>query len=408
MIPKLRNQLLATGVALAAAAGPAAAGETPSLEALWKMVRAQQKEIRALRAANRELAERLEATGALVERQAAAAPAAASSAPTAGYHGGDGRTTVGGYGELHYNNLDSKKEIDFHRFVLFLGHEFNERIRFNSELEVEHALAGGDEPGEVELEQAYVEFDLNPRLAARGGLFLVPVGILNETHEPNTFFGVERNPVESNILPTTWWEAGAALTGRSEATGLSWDLALTSGLKVPTDTYNIRKGRQKVAKAVAENPAFTGRLKWTGRPGVELAATVQYQDDLTQGQGPAGSRSSATLVETHAAIRRGPFGLRALYARWDLNGNGPKAVGADEQYGWYVEPAYYVNDRLGVFARYAEWDNTAGSAADTRFNQTNLGLNYWPHENVVLKFDIVSRGGAGDDDGFNLGIGYMF
>ena len=55
------------------------------------------------------------------------------------------------------------------------------------------ADSGGGTPGEVELEQAYLEFDLNSGLHSRAGVFLLPVGILNETHEPPTFY--ELNPV---------------------------------------------------------------------------------------------------------------------------------------------------------------------------------------------------------------------
>ncbi len=120
------------------------------------------------------------------------------------------RTTIGGYGELHYNNISAEdssrdyKSIDFHRFVLFFGHEFNDSTRFYSEVELEHSFiadTGGNTPGEVELEQAYIEWDLRDNLHAKGGLFLVPVGILNQTHEPNTFYGVERNDVENIIIP---------------------------------------------------------------------------------------------------------------------------------------------------------------------------------------------------------------
>ena len=119
------------------------------------------------------------------------------------------KTVIGGYGELHYNNIEDTESIDFHRFVLFFGHEFTESIRFFSEFELEHALSGDGKPGEVELEQAYIEMDLTESTTLKTGLFLVPVGIINETHEPPTFYGVERNPVEKNIIPATWWEAGA-------------------------------------------------------------------------------------------------------------------------------------------------------------------------------------------------------
>lgn len=322
--------------------------------------------------------------------------------------GSGGVTRVGGYGELHYNNLDSKKEIDFHRFILFLGHNFTEHIRFFSELELEHSLAGEGKNGEVELEQAFLEFDLTDRHRAQGGLFLIPVGILNEVHEPPTFYGVERNPVETDIIPTTWWEGGAAVKGEL-APGWVYDLVISSGLEVPTtgaDAFKIRKGRKKVSEAKANDLAYTGRIKWTGLPGVELATALQYQHDLTQGA--LSEQISATLVEAHAIFQRGPFGLRALYAQWDLDGQAPKASGRDKQKGWYVEPSFKLTPGFGIFVRYNEWDNEAGDAADSKKKQTNVGLNWWPHENVVIKFDVQGQSGTVNDDGFNVGIGYMF
>ncbi len=72
-----------------------------------------------------------------------------------------GNTQIGGYGEMHYNNLDSKKEIDFHRFVLFFGHQFSNKFRMFSELELEHAIGGEGKVGEIELEQAYIEYDVS-------------------------------------------------------------------------------------------------------------------------------------------------------------------------------------------------------------------------------------------------------
>ncbi len=324
-----------------------------------------------------------------------------------GMGAGTGATTIGGYGELHYNRLEGKKEMDFHRFVLFFDHEFNDRIRLFSELELEHALAADNKKGEVELEQAYIDFKLNDRHAAKGGLFLIPVGILNETHEPPTFYGVERNSVENVIIPTTWWEAGAGLHGEI-APGVGYDLALTSGLNVPAtgaDAYKIRSGRQKVSYAKADDLAYTARLKWTSMPGVEVAGSLFYQGDLSQTG--TDTLEGGLLTEVHAIVQQGQFGLRALYARWDLEGSGPKAVGMDEQVGWYLEPAFRINDQFGVFVRYSAWDTKAGSSADTETKQGSIGVNYWPHENVVVKFDYQDESKEAND-GFNLGIGYQF
>lgn len=315
-------------------------------------------------------------------------------------------TTVGGYGELHYNSLDSGSEVDFHRFVLFVNHQFSDNIRFFSELEIEHALAGDDKPGEVEIEQAWIEANFGANSAAKGGLFLVPVGILNETHEPPTFYGVERNPVEKDIIPSTWWEAGAGISGHN-ASGFSWDLAVHSGLSVPIEgpnAFKVRNGRQKVAKASAEDGAVTGRVRWTGKPGVEVAASLQYQGDITQGE----LGISATMFETHIAVRRGGFGLRALYARWDLDGEEAAAIGRDDQQGYYIEPSYrFLEDKLGLFVRYSRWNNEAGLDSEDK-KQINAGFNYWPHPNVVMKADYQNQSGRIDDDGFNLGVGYQF
>lgn len=334
-------------------------------------------------------------------------------------------TTVGGYGELHYNNWSdgqgkTKRELDFHRFVLFVNHEFNDHIRLFTELEIEHAFVedteDGSNEGAVELEQAYVQFDLSEHTKANAGLFLIPVGILNETHEPPTFYGVERNPVEQNIIPTTWWEGGAMLSGNNDS-GFSYDIALTSGLDGGT---NIRGGRQKVSKATARNLAATGRVKYTGINGLTLSATAQYQDDMTQDS--SDEVGSAILLETHARWNIADFTLTALYANWDIDVKDTAAQedkDKDTQNGGYLEASYKLNPAWGVFVRQNQWDN--GGAGDTKKSQTDIGINYWPHENVVIKADYqvqsdydkfdydegTTKTIAGFD-GFNLGIGYQF
>lgn len=355
------------------------------------------------------LGEEIDKLRAQVEKQSTASDTRHSS----------GATTLGGYGELHFNNLENRKdgsgkdEIDFHRFVLFIGHSFSESIRFYSELELEHAFikdntAGTGAPGEVELEQAYVEFDLNQALSAKGGILLVPVGIINETHEPPTFYGVERNNIERDIIPATWWEGGAAVTAALGA-GFSADFAYHSGLKVGSD-FKIRDGRQKVASAQANDPAYTGRIKWTGIPGFEWAMSVVHQQDI--GQGLVANLGRANLYESHVVVNRGRYGLRALYAQWDLAGSAPAAVGADRQYGYYIEPSLRFGKQWGVFTRYSKWDTQAHDTIASDMREIALGVNYWPHPQVVVKADIQNQkaplASVNAYDGFNLGVGYMF
>lgn len=419
---KFKRTLLATTLMAAVSATQAA---TPTNEEIWQLLQEMKQELgavkqqnQALKTQNENLKQQVEATEAKAQEASEAAEAVAVASEEAIKTAAEksSKTSIGGYGELHYNNLenqadsaDDKDEIDFHRFVLFFNHEFNDRLRLFTELELEHSLAGEGKDGEVELEQAYIQYDLNEQHRVNAGLFLMPVGLLNETHEPNTFYGVERNSVEKNIIPTTWWEGGVMFSGEL-AQGFSYDVAATGGLNTNAGkNYAVRSGRQKVSEALADDFAYTARLKWTGMPGVELGTSVQYQEDITQSlDADAGS---ATLWEAHAAIQKGDFGLRALYATWDLDGDGPKSVGADEQTGWYIEPSYQFTDNIGVFTRYSEWDNQAGNSSDSEVEEWAMGVNWWLHPQVVVKADYQDQDAEDESDefdGFNVGIGYQF
>ncbi len=394
----MNRKLLALFIGLNISA--TATAETPSLEKMWQLIQAQQKEIAELKGQLQETEFKAEATISAVERFSAS-PVSSS------------KTTFGGYGEVHYNNLErddaslTQDSIDFHRFVMFTGHQFTDSIRFFSELELEHSIAGDDKPGEIELEQAYIEWDATDNLTAKAGMFLMPIGIINETHEPNTFYGTERNNVEKNIIPATWWEAGGAISGQISE-GLSYDLAAHSGLYIAEGKHKPRDGRQKVGKAKADNMAFTGRIKYTAIPGLEIAASLQHQVDVRQGEGAA---IDGTLFETHVAWQQDNFQLRALYAQWDFDDAiNLTEAGANEQTGLYVEPSFKLNDKLGLFARYSQWDNTAGSNIDSKYTQLDLGINYWLHPNVVFKFDYQNQDAPSEQgyDGINMGVGYSF
>ena len=380
--------------------------DSPTMADVIRLLKQQQAEINTLKRELQKTDSKVEATANVVEKVAAPDSAYAKVADIAA------RTQLGGYGEIHYNNKKNNKtdEIDAHRFVLFVSHQFNENVSFFSEIELEHSLAGEGKEGEVELEQAFIEWDYTDNHSARFGQFLIPIGILNETHEPDTFYGVERNNVEKNIIPATWWESGIMLNGEL-APGLSYDIGVHSGFETAYEgdkAFNIRSGRQKVSNATAEEFAYTGRLKYTGVAGLELSLALNYQENLLQGlQADGIDDASAWLYEVHGIYQAGPFALRTLYAEWDIDGAQAKALGVDEQQGWYLEPAYKITPRVGIFARYSEWDNAAGSAVDTEIEQIDFGVNFWLVENVVFKADWSDQRN-GDGDSFNLGLGVSF
>ncbi len=404
-LPKSILALTVTSILITPA--HAETGTEDRLKALELRLNSLESENRALKEQVKQTDQKVEATGAQMDRMTGQGSSAKSA------------TSFGGYGELHLNKLKNRKaggnnkdELDLHRFVIFMGHEFSEQIRFFSELEVEHALTkdtAAGSSGVVAVEQAYLDFRVSDALSVKAGMMVMPVGILSETHEPPTFYGVERNPVETNVIPTTWREGGVMLSTRLHD-GLSLDAAITSGLAAtPARNYAVRDGRLNAASAKAKDPAYTARLKWSGLPGVEVAGTVQYQTDITQSLDS--TAGAAKLYETHAVLNRGALGLRALYAAWNLDGSGPKAAGAERQSGWYIEPSWKFTGQWGIFARRSSWDNRAGDAADSRYSQTDFGVNYWPHPDVVVKLDYQNQSspnGLDEFDGFNLGLGYQF
>tara|TARA_Y100000748_G_scaffold38855_1_gene28770 strand:- start:130 stop:1323 length:1194 start_codon:yes stop_codon:yes gene_type:complete len=394
------NKKLITSAAMVAFAGSALAA--PTNEEIMQMMQELKQEIADLKKENTELKGDVEDVYVATEEAVKAQVKLTN------------KYSWGGYGELHHNRLEDQigssdtDKMDFHRFVLFYNYEYSDKLRFVSELELEHSLAGDGKPGEVELEQAYVEYDLTDKSSATVGLFLIPIGLLNETHEPDTFYGVERNDVEKNIIPTTWW-AGGVMARTELADGLTLKVAAHEPLEA-TSSFKIRDGRQKTANAIAEDYAYTANLKYTAIPGVTLGGTINYQADFAQQTGLA--VEELTLIEGHADIRKGPFGLRMLYADIDVTGAGPEANGRDSQKGGYIEPSYRFADSFGVFARYATWDNEDGNSSDTTYHQTNVGFNYWIDPRVVLKFDYQDQNNGSaitkELDGVNVGFGYSF
>lgn len=396
----LKQCLLASAVAVASAAATAQTTSTPTLEELAAQLRTQQAQIEALTAE--------------VEKK-----------DTAGT-GNEWfrKTTLGGYGEMHFSHNKRTKgndanspvkgdpngdSLDFHRFVLFIGHQYSDSVRFFSELELEHSLAGEGKPGEIELEQAYIEWDYVQNHSLVAGQFLLPIGYFNETHEPETFYGVERPTVEGEILGAVWWEGGVMAKGEL-GSALKYDVAVTSGLNDPAAA--MRSGRQKVAKSNAEDHAYTARLRYVGVPGLDAGVTYQRQQDITQGACIVGDKcGQADLMVGHVAWKQGPVGVRAVYAEWEVESF---TSGAGNQWGWYVEPSYRVTPKLGVFARYSEWDKSdgVGSLTESRSEQVVAGANFWLTERVVFKFDVQNENNTpnrfDDKEGYNLGVGYSF
>jgi hypothetical protein len=348
------------------------------------------------------------------------------------------RTTVGGYGEVHYSHPtgpNAHPVVNLARFVVYLAHSFDDRLTLRSELEVEDAKVEGGAPGgEVALEQAYLDYRFADWVTLRTGLVLTPIGIINETHEPPTFNGVERPGFDNDVIPTTWREIGVGAVGTIPGgSGLAYRLYLVNGLRADgfSALEGIRQGRQEGRQASFANPSVTGRLEWA-RPGVKVGGSFWY-GGTANGDSILGAGSFAapvTLVAADARYDHGAASFRGVVASISLSDAGAidtrygTAVGSRIA-GGYLEGACDLlrlfapqsSGKLNAFLRHERYDTQAGVPAGITRDRslarriTTFGVTFKPTWNTAFKGDyqlVRNAAGVGEHDVLSLGVGYQF
>ncbi len=344
------------------------------------------------------------------------------------------RLPVSGYMDFHFNKPRGEPGVlDFHRFVLLFGHSFSDRIKFWSEVELEHALVEGrEEKGELELEQAYLDFLVKPYLNFRGGMVLAPVGLINERHEPPAFNGVERPFVDTVILPSTWFDAGVGIHG-----DLGRGFVYKFYLMAPLDgsrfsaEEGLRDGRQKGFESSFRNPAQTGRLEYHGVRRLSLGASFWRGNT---GFNVPGVNPRVRVVEFDGRYRIDRFDFRAQFANVGISDaaalnralqqeGGVNPNVAERLRGFYLEPGVRVLPRgwrhdLVLFTRYENFDTQnkmpAGFQPLKQFDRSAwvVGATYYPEPDVALKFDYTflrnESGVVRAVNSLNFGIGWWF
>ncbi|NND16315.1 MAG: hypothetical protein HKN89_08305 [Eudoraea sp.] len=343
--------------------------------------------------------------------------------------------TVGAYGEMLYNQPESDNgELDVQRLVLLIGYRFDDRTQFVTEIELEHV-------NEVFVEQAFVNYNLG-QVNIRGGLMLVPMGIVNEFHEPTTFNGTERPAMDNVIVPSTWREIGLGVTGRANSLNLGYQLYIFNGFKsteldgegviigLMKGSSGLRGGRQKAIRSTIDSPNFSGKLDYYGVPGLRLGLAgyvgrTQTDDEIDSVEGVA--------IKVHMIGLDARYGYRRFTARGQLiqaNLSDTEAYNAltgqdlgSTLSGFYLETAYNLlpltkRQKLLAFIRYENYDthrNTASALiANEAYDRTDIttGLTYHIAPGVVVKGDYQFRTSALDGNDvsnqLNFGIGVWF
>jgi hypothetical protein len=367
--------------------------------------------------------------------------------------------SIGGYGELtfRYNSVDArggaKSIANVQRIILYLGYAFDEKLKFNSELELEHASTSGGHGtggGYFKAELAFLDYNFRPEFGVRGGLLLMPVGIINEVHEPPTFPSAERPFLERRILLSTWEEMGLGVYGTIK--NLDYRFYITNGLMLKGGgDYNVLEPlktlRQRGARAVADRIGFTGRVDYTLPLNITVGFSFWTGDVVSKGGNdsklvPGGLRrgtklGSMTLISPHLWWQYAGLDVRFVGAL--VNVNNARRITDDlhasdsdrrekpipsEQRGFYVQVAYDIfrlfkidKQELYVFGIYEDYDAHAkvpqgsNKPAGHKLKVYNVGLSYKPHPLVAIKADYARLNyspNKKDENEYRLTLGFMF
>lgn len=341
----------------------------------------------------------------------------------------DQGVSFGGYGEFAYQNVNAAgtpATADALRAVLYTGYKFSPRVLLNTELEVEHAST--ERGGAVSLEFGYLDFLARPEVNVRAGLVLLPVGLINEQHEPTAFYGARRPEVEQVIIPATWADLGAGVFG--DVGPVSYRTYFVTGLDAEgfDAEEGIREGRQGGGEALAESWAWVGRADWHPFEGTMFGGSL-YSGNSGHGRGFAGR---VTLGEVHADSKFRGVSLRALVARGRVGDaaavneaaghSGDEGIGRTFG-GWYAEGAYDLAAKLPMremslapYVRYERLDTQRSVPLGFTRNPANdqkiftVGLAFKPISQTVIKIDwqnVENRAKSGADR-FNVAVGYIF
>jgi len=328
--------------------------------------------------------------------------------------------SIGGYGEMYLSSQkgDStdKKTLDVYRFVPYIGYKFSDNIILNTEIEFEHGGVTDDgtaQGGEVIIEFMYLDFLINDYANIRVGNFLMPMGLINERHEPTLFTTVQRPDTSKYIIPSTWHEGGLMVYG-DVTEGLSYKFAGVSALQTEANGSKwLRNARGGSAKQTDPNLGFVARLDYTGINGLLVGASSYYAPSAN------GYKSTTTISDVHLDYKVAGARVYGTYAQ--VNRSNAEDIATDavsKAKGGYINASYDLlsltssTNSMPLFVQYENMnpederaDGTAGNTTKT----TTIGVNYFPHEQVVLKLDHAMKSvGNTNDDTTSISMGFIF
>jgi hypothetical protein len=336
--------------------------------------------------------------------------------------GTSNKLTIGGYGEIHSNHPENGNgKVDVHRLVTLFGYKFNDKVQFISEIEFEHVK-------EVYVEQAFMSYSITDNLNLRAGLMLIPMGIVNEYHEPTTFNGVERPGMDKSIVPSTWREIGFGINGRLDNASIKYQAYIFNGFSSNGlgGSNGLRSGRQKGAEAMFNESNLSTRIDYYGIGNLKLGFSGYFGNTNVDVDSDA-PKVGISMVGFDARYTNNRFGARGQYITAsisdteDYNTYYESNLGS-KLAGYYVEASYNLletskTEKLDLFARYSNYDTHASVAGSLVANDAydrnvlTTGLTWHVADGAAFKMDYQILGNESSDDTssvLNFGVGVWF
>ena len=328
--------------------------------------------------------------------------------------------SIGGYGELHYNSskqgdVDGTKTLDFHRFIIYYSASFTEAWSFFSEVELEHNFVNDGE-GELELEQAFVEYR-SDKGGFKAGVILPTVGLLNEYHEPPLFLSVERPEYSKYVIPTTWFANGISANYKP-MDGLKLRVALLEDLNGEGVGSGLRSARGKGYKTTAHDWTKNFSAEYTGLPGLRLGGS--YTMNNAPINDDPDTTANVALLELHAKYVA--HNIYAIFEYGNINYDGTNHTPSYKSSGgYYLDLGYNMASILNLkgklmpwfrFSDYNQGTNDDGVLPSKHYTITRFGVTFWPVDKVAFKIDFGTKETEDADideiSQLNVGVGYNF
>ncbi len=328
--------------------------------------------------------------------------------------------SIGGYGEMYYSHTSvdgasNSSKVDVYRFVPYIGYKFTDNIILNVELEFEHGGVEAGDGGEVIVEFMYLDFLFNEKINLRVGHMLMPMGLINERHEPTLFNTVQRPNTSKYLIPSTWHESGLMVFGEI-AEGWGYKVVGATGIdSSKTGDKWIRSGRGGSFENTDPGLGVAARIDYTGTNGLLVGASVYTDADID-------------MWDIHADYKVGPFRAYGVYTQTSRDDDAAFAAGgnangeATDAEGGFINLSYDmfslvsgINQRLPLFVQFesvSPQEELLGGGSVDSIDTTTFGINYFPHEQVVLKLDYSMKdertGINTDEDTISASLGFIF